>query len=655
VLWAVPANDDNNPVTQETTGGWGTWSQGSGFKTLEAMRDQVTVDFLNNMGVGPSTEVYKGSAYAPIFAWQEDEFGAGKHPVAPDTPAPDTPGGISTSYPDTDDPDMIFVDGTIGGSPSGTGTKQDPYNTVGAGLLALSSTRNVVYIRGGVTLNTNITLTSAVTGAMIKRSSTFDGYLFTINGGEPVDVGNIIVDGNKSSFQGLPNPTVTDSLFRVNQGGLLRISGSGALLQNNYANYGGAIYIREGTADMTAGVIAGNESGINGGGVVVYENGLFSMSGGSITDNTANGGGDGGGVAAYNDGRAVISGGVISGNHASSGGGVMSGSGGDVTISGSAAISDNTAGTGAGVATSSNGSTIRARLLISGGVVGGATAADANVSSSTGGGVYVNYGSDVSMTGGYIQGNTSGANGGGLALSGTVNYPITFSHTGGYITGNTSTTMGGGIYTSDFATYTLDGGTITNNTAATNGGGIYAGGLSGSYVDIRSGVITGNNASSGDAIFEYGNTFRIAPETGAPFQISGVILLRGSNMRVSLGATVANITGTLTLLAYAADEDVVMVRGDGYTISRVSDLGKFEYATSGWQLELDSASNEIYLALPNITQDTTEDDGLANPDDPGEPEPSDPSDPDDPGEPEPSDPDESDDPGEPELTEPAAE
>jgi hypothetical protein len=97
-------------------------------------------------------------------------------------------------------------------------------------------------------------------------------------------------------------------------------------------------------------------------------------------------------------------------------------------------------------------------------------------------------------------------------------------------------------------------------------------------------------------------------------------------MRVSLGATVANITGTLTLLAYAPDEDVVMVRGDGYTITDPADFNKFVYATSGWRLELDSASNEIYLALPNIAQDTTEDDGLANPDDPGEPEPSDPDD-----------------------------
>jgi hypothetical protein len=239
---------------------------------------------------------------------------------------------------------MIFLDPT--GS-AGTGTYASPTNSLTTALGLLSATRSYIYIKGGpVQISSGTTaITSAVANAKIVRSSTYDGFLFNLNGGT-TNVSNITIDGNSLPFEGIPSPT--SSLFNVAATATLNING-GATLQNNFASDGGALRVMGGTVVMNGGLITGNESAINGGAVSVHDlTGSFTLNGGSISANSANN--DGGAVATYNKGQFAMTGGTVASNTAGGNGGALivgSQSGAD-TISGGNIVG-NTATLGNGI------------------------------------------------------------------------------------------------------------------------------------------------------------------------------------------------------------------------------------------------------------------------------------------------------------------
>ena len=97
----------------------------------------------------------------------------------------------------------------------------------------------------------------------------------------------------------------------------------GGTICGNGANNGGGVYVSGGcTFNMYGGKIAGNTAEFTGGGVIVH--GTFTMSGGTITDNTANTANlrEGGGVCVPKGGTFTMSGGSITENNAEIGGGV---------------------------------------------------------------------------------------------------------------------------------------------------------------------------------------------------------------------------------------------------------------------------------------------------------------------------------------------
>jgi hypothetical protein len=124
------------------------------------------------------------------------------------------------------------------------------------------------------------------------------------------------------------------------EGGGVHITGasarfimSGGTISDNTADAdGGGVYITGAIAQstMSGGTISGNTAGNNGGGV--YNNGPFTMQGGMISGNTA--GNNGGGI--YNSGNFTMSDGVMSGNTAGHGGGIYNNS--SFTMSGSAMV-----------------------------------------------------------------------------------------------------------------------------------------------------------------------------------------------------------------------------------------------------------------------------------------------------------------------------
>jgi predicted outer membrane repeat protein len=209
---------------------------------------------------------------------------------------------------------------------------------------------------------------------------------------------------------------------------------SGRITGNSSSNLGGGVLVLGGIFTMTGGTISGNtavnasdETFASGGGVYVGGRGTFTMTGGTISENTA--GGAGGGVASENS-TFTMKGGTISGN---------------------TAVYGTYGGIGGGVYA------VEGSFTMEGGLITGNTT-NAGIDGA-GGGLYVFNDEEEAflMKGGTISSNTA-VNGGGVFVSGGL-----FTMEDGFITNNTATESGGGVYS--WGTFTVTGGTVSGNTA----------------------------------------------------------------------------------------------------------------------------------------------------------------------------------------------
>jgi hypothetical protein len=329
-----------------------------------------------------------------------------------------------------------------------------------------------------VTDSKNITITLRGNGHEVQLGSTY-GSLFTVGAASGSSLTLVLQD---ISLRGRSDNT--NSLVRVNGRGILEMkAGSRVTGNRSTTTYGGGVYVyTDGTFTMSGGEVSGNTSssfaGI-GGGVYVDTGGTFTMSGGAVSGNTVIGATNsyGGGVYVGTGGTFTMSGGEVSGNTASSsslssvssdGGGVYVDSG-TFTISGGV-ISGNTASSsssrsrGGGVGVAGSGT-----FTMSGGAVSGNTASSSSLS-SRGGGVWVAGYATFTMSGGAVSGNTasstttSGSSGGGVYVASG-----TFTMSGGAVSGNTasSTTTsgssGGGVYVDTYGSFTMSGGEVRDN------------------------------------------------------------------------------------------------------------------------------------------------------------------------------------------------
>jgi hypothetical protein len=557
------------------TQGWGDWTNYLPVYTIPGLNANVAT-----LGAA----FVAGPSY-PILTWQASA--TGRRYVDPtDTTGVDPIPGGTVSYPDTDDQTMIFLDpnGT-----AGTGTWASPTNDLATALGLLTTTRNVIYVRNQV--SPTVPITSSVSGAVIKRSSTYAGYLFSVTGA--TSVSSIIIDGNIGAFITL---SPTNSLFYVGSGGTLTL-GATTTLQNNYGNDGGAIYIGGGTVSVGTGTgVSGNTSAGNGGGISIHQSGTLTLDGGTISGNTA--GNDGGGVAVYNQSTFTLTSGSISGNTATNnGGGIIAGSiastsATEVSIVGGS-VSSNKATNGGGIyVDNGTGPATTTLVTISRGDISG------NTATADGGGIYITQ-SIVATTSGTIDGNTA-LQGGGVY----VDTSGTFTDGGSTITSNAATSAtttesdGGGIYVA--GTVTISGGSLQYNkasysgpvgtTGTGNGGAIYIA-ATGS-VTITSVTISGNTAiTNGAGIYDNG-TLTITPASGATFSITDVIYLATNTTVIGVGATIANITGTLTVQSVSPSEGLAVANGSGYTLVP-SDATVVTYVGGAWDVAL--SANTLIL------------------------------------------------------------
>lgn len=428
------------------------------------------------------------------------------------------------------------------------------------GLNAESATQygNVIYVEGALTVedndssNTTHTITnpgydSSAENATESKKVEITGGLITggyVNGGtDALDETNIY-DG----IYGGAGILVYRGTLTLNGG---TIAGNSVISHLKGHNGGGGVFVYgdkdgAGTFTMNDGTISYNyvaqnsedgakTSGVGGGGVLAgtinyIEYPLtetayyttFTMKGGKIENNVVSGGWGGGVYSGY--AKVDLSAGSISNNvnnsTSSSGGGVCAGRSTKLTVGSSAdsktsasanslTIANNTASSlGGGIYLTSSPNAETTATINSGSI------SDNNATNekSDGGGIALNNGAKVEMTGGKISDNQAVRNGGGVYLNGTSEFTIS----GGEISGNTANS-GGGIFTAAKAALLGNGklsGNVATNTGYSGGGGVCVSGsaaeftMSGGTIDgtLAESSQYGVNASKGGGVFVAGNT-----------------------------------------------------------------------------------------------------------------------------------------------------
>ena len=238
---------------------------------------------------------------------------------------------------------------SLSGSNMGAITVDGGSFTMGNGELssisASSAYCGAVYVKNGGTFAMN---GGKITGCMFKNQ--YSGAVALANGTMTMTDGTI--SGNTASEYNAAGGVLVN--------GTSSLAMSGGTIENNTAKRGGGVCVREkGTFTMSGGTISGNSTAVKsdtiqqpnagGGGVFVEDNASFEMTNGTITGNKTNGMGGGVATAVLSKDDTVggglfhMTGGTISDNTASCGGGVYSWSGRNRVVLKGGNIVNNTA------------------------------------------------------------------------------------------------------------------------------------------------------------------------------------------------------------------------------------------------------------------------------------------------------------------------
>ena len=356
--------------------------------------------------------------------------------------------------------------------------------SIGGGK-TLSSTKNI----GSATVNIS---GGTLQGQVIMASGAASDCSFSMSGGT---INNIAaLSGSLNTDRDLVFTNNGTGLYHTytfleDNGGAVYVENGVATLssgtvQNTSANNGGSFYVTGGTFNMTGGKIS-NSSAKETGGAICVVNGTANISNGTISDVTA----PNGGAVAVNGGTFEMTGGSVSGFDANTNGGAVYVMGGTAkvggTITGSDIVTEAQKGgavyVGGGTFEMTGGSMTNCNASIMGGAVCvekvGETAGTATVSNG-----------DIS--------NVRAPNGGAIAVSGG-----SFTMSGGNISGVKATSdgegidgLGGAVYVND-GNATVSGGNIIGhetNPEAGSGGGVYVEG--GSFI-MSGGTMTNFNVT----------------------------------------------------------------------------------------------------------------------------------------------------------------
>lgn len=421
----------------------------------------------------------------------------------------------------------------------------------------------------------------------------------------------------------------------------------GAMVRYNQANNGGGL---ANTADldiMGNSTVANNTATFGGGGVFnAGANARLDVSNSEIHSNTLNlGFSNGGGILNQDQGLVTISngsviGGAGQGNMAGSGGGIASfGDNAEVTIDGSE-ISGNQSASGGGIRNDA-GSTMEIR---NGSMIG--TADAPNQADSAGGGIFNSGdGSDLIIDASFVSHNTAlfdgggifneedgrvtVRNGSGIDMNVTINAGGFESGGGGLfneasgaaatisdstVSGNVSASHGGGVFNglSTFsdrtATLTIANSVLDGNSARFGGGGIRnkafgTGTGATATVSVSNSTLTGNDGgNAGGAIANDAQ-----PNGTATVSITGSTIggsASGSLNQSELGGAISNFANGTTALASVSLTDSSVqgnVAEDGGGIANLTTFGgQANLALTNTQVQDNQATNGDGGGLYNL-------------------------------------------------------
>ena len=308
----------------------------------------------------------------------------------------------------------------------------------------------------------SVTLTDGGQNLVLLPALDFKGPVFRIEAGASLTLaGTFSCKGHR----------LTDGVFAEVNGALTLAGGSISRVSSDAAERG-AIVVSGGAFTMSGGEITDCTFGNQYSGAVVLRRGTMHMTGGSISGNKTTADNAAGGVLVQENAVFTMDGGTISENIGTRGAGVLVGLP-------NSAFDQNTA----------------AKFVLNAGTIADNTANPTAVNAG-GGGVFVQDNALFTMNGGIISGNkvTGNGMGGGVA---TANPALDgggrFEMNGGTISGNAASS-GGGVYSCSKDTVVLRGGRITDNRAAQNGGGVYV--SEPPYnITIEDALVTGNTAT----------------------------------------------------------------------------------------------------------------------------------------------------------------
>ncbi len=241
-----------------------------------------------------------------------------------------------------------------------------------------SSTGNVIYVNGGVTL----TICDCKGTGSITHSSGEKGRGVEVSGSGSSRRGTLNMYGGKITGNSLSDNDINGGGVYVGQNGYFNLYGGE--VSDNHANdtneSGGGVYVDDGTFTMEGGKVSGNTAKFDGGGVSVHGSGTFNMKGGEISGNTHTDTGNtmgGSGVYVFGSGSGkgsfTMSGGTITGNSTNSNGGGVFAYGGTFVMSGGTITGNNAGAYGGGVCFGGSGAsfTVSNKANVTGNYKGG--------------------------------------------------------------------------------------------------------------------------------------------------------------------------------------------------------------------------------------------------------------------------------------------
>ena len=230
-------------------------------------------------------------------------------------------------------------------------------------LSAEGSERRVVLIKGNISIHfENIEISGGITsgeggGIGIGPGSSVTlgtGSVICNNSSKNIGGGILIAPGGSLLING---GKILNNQSEVVGGGIAMAGANSILvikdgeISSNQAQGGGGIAVfQEGQFTLTGGTITDNTADIAGGGVIINQNGIFIMEGGVIRGNRSSG--SGGGIALMEQSSFVLEDGEILGNRAAEhGGGIASDNTGSITVKGGFISANRAAIQGGGIFT----------------------------------------------------------------------------------------------------------------------------------------------------------------------------------------------------------------------------------------------------------------------------------------------------------------